>query len=347
MSLFDERVLVATLEAIISEEYRATGTKAEAHAVASRTNAVGPAETRLIDRLRGLAAKLKLNSGVVGFGIGEKLSGSQKTDDLAIRFYVRSKEPKSKLDTHVPEKIEFPNLGMVPTDVVEVGVLRAQLDTNRYRPARIGVSIAHAAGTAGTLGCYVRRKPFDGKIFILSNLHVLTSDMQGRRGDPILQPGPLDGGQAADVIARLSDTGKFDFSGLNEMDAALAEVIQPSDADCNLRVLDRVPASRIVRTPRRNQTVMKVGRSSDYSVAEILDVNATLDIEYPTTDGLRSATFRNQILCTRYTDAGDSGSLVMTKTGRPVGLHFAGSESKSVANRIATVFDGFRVEIHR
>ena len=43
-----------------------------------------------------------------------------------------------------------------------------------------------------------------GESFLLSNNHVLAHSNAGLQGDPILQPGPIDGGQnPADVVARL------------------------------------------------------------------------------------------------------------------------------------------------
>ena len=47
---------------------------------------------------------------------------------------------------------------------------------------------------------------------------------------------------------------------------------------------------------------------------------------------------RDQVLCTRYTAGGDSGSVVLNSRNRIVGLHFAGSESTSIFNRISHVF---------
>ena len=56
--------------------------------------------------------------------------------------------------------------------------------------------------------------------------------------------------------------------------------------------------------------------------------------------------FINQVLCTRYTDKGDSGSLVVEKaTGRAVGLHFAGAEGGSVFSPIDEVLKTLDVRL--
>jgi len=92
----------------------------------------------------------------------------------------------------------------------ETSVLGLKVDPQhhaRLRPARPGGSIGHHRITAGTFGAVVyygqRREPV-----LLSNNHVLANSTNGRdgrarRGDPILQPGPYDGGQPQDAIAHL------------------------------------------------------------------------------------------------------------------------------------------------
>src|SRR4051794_4792109 len=72
---------------------------------------------------------------------------------------------------------------------------------HRTRPLRPGVSVAHPAVTAGTLGGFVR---FGGRLALLSNNHVLAAGDAGAVGDPVLQPGPVDGGGPADRVATLA-----------------------------------------------------------------------------------------------------------------------------------------------
>jgi hypothetical protein len=66
-----------------------------------------------------------------------------------------------------------------------------------------GVSIAHYMVGAGTFGAVVRDVDTNEKL-ILSNNHVLANNNGARIGDPILQPGSLDGGiSPSDVVAYL------------------------------------------------------------------------------------------------------------------------------------------------
>src|SRR3989449_10313618 len=81
--------------------------------------------------------------------------------------------------------------------------------TRRIRPAPGGVSIGHIQITAGTLGVLARP---NGRPVILSNNHVLANQNAGRVGDPILQPGPADGGRLQATIARLLDFVPIPFT---------------------------------------------------------------------------------------------------------------------------------------
>ena len=57
------------------------------------------------------------------------------------------------------------------------------------------------------------------------------------------------------------------------------------------------------------------------------------------------AGFRDQVLCTKYTDSGDSGSLVCDMQGVAVGLHWAGSQSVSIFSPIAFVFQQLDISL--
>jgi len=114
---------------------------------------------------------------------------------------VTKKLPEHKI---APEDLIPPKIEERPTDVVETGIIRALKErTDRWRPAPGGVSVGHQEITAGTLGCLVKK---GGKVYILSNNHVLANSNAGKAGDQILQPGPHDGGQLTmDMVARLSE----------------------------------------------------------------------------------------------------------------------------------------------
>src|SRR5690606_19607691 len=91
---------------------------------------------------------------VIGIGVGLKEVQGQLTDQVSIVVLVRDKVPRAGL---TPSQMVPPRVNSYETDVVEVGVIRAQqARTDRWRPAPGGVSIAHYQVTAGTLGAVVR-----------------------------------------------------------------------------------------------------------------------------------------------------------------------------------------------
>src|SRR5260370_7949119 len=82
----------------------------------------------------------------------------------------------------------------------------------------MGYSVGYPAITAGAIGARVRDAL--GRAYILSNNHVLVNSNGAAIGDPEYQPGPFDGGTAADQIATLSDFQGIDFArGHNRTDA--------------------------------------------------------------------------------------------------------------------------------
>ena len=166
--------------------------------------------TTIRETLKRNRHQLLKRSNVIGTGVGYKTTGGQKTPTLSIICSVTEKVAASRLSSRdtVPTMLED-----VPTDVVQTGPIRAlQSTTDRLRPAPGGVSIGHRDITAGTLGCLVQK---DGQRLILSNNHVLANSNQAEIGDPILQPGPYDGGTyPADSIAALADFVPINIIGL-------------------------------------------------------------------------------------------------------------------------------------
>ena len=171
-----------------------------------------------------------------GIGYGLKERNGVITDELAVKLYVRRKERDRQAlgDRAFPER-----MGDFPTDVVQMAPLRARASfTQRLRPVLGGVSGAvHVPGLTytGTLGMMVRGYgSYDGRFFVLSNNHVLANVNEANIGDPVLQPGTLDGGDPAqDVVGELFDYVALQFYNpnlplasqpTNRVDAALAEV---------------------------------------------------------------------------------------------------------------------------
>ena len=289
-------------------------------------------------------------SGVQGLGIGDKLTHGEPTGELALRVYVEKKKPRAKVDNPVPKVVVVPGVGERITDVIELGRIVPELFTERVRPAMPGSGLGHTAVTVGTFGCLVRKKGDANGVYVLSNSHVLANEGIALPGDGIVQPGALDGGSfEGDSIARLTEFVPFEFtesSFPNLVDAAIARVRRRNWVGPKLRILDIAPAG-VSRTVRRGMHIRKVGRTTDFTTGVIADVHLRLALNYhrPTGTGRGRVGFRDQVLCTRYSAAGDSGSVILNSNDKIVGLHFAGATSGSVFNRITHVLELLDIEV--
>ncbi|MEP6960864.1 MAG: hypothetical protein ABI995_02240 [Acidobacteriota bacterium] len=272
---------------------------------------------------------------ILGVGVSEKIAGETPTGVLTVCFYVRKKLPRAKIKSRnmIPPVLAGSHGEACYTDVKALGLLKPQLLKKRT-PIESGFSVGHVKITAGTVGAIVRKGT---KLYILSNSHVLADSGRGKAGDAILYPGKFDGGKkATDVIAKLSAFGKFTKGGslVNLIDAAIAEILPARAADVAVKIPGtKAPLAMIA--PKREMVVTKRGRTTETSTGRIIDTDFRFVLTYP---GVGEIGFTHQVLCERYTDGGDSGSLVIdTKSKKIVGLHFAGAEGGSVFNPISEV----------
>ena len=308
-------------------------------AVASEhfARAAAPAEmetARSADHMR----RIVQTDNVVGIGISEKVSDGKATGVIALTFYVERKKSKAKLSAAEMVPPQVPATAMNPTiltDVKAIGRLRPQLNARR-NPFQPGNSVGHVDATAGTLGAVVSR---NGQLYILSNSHVLALAGTAKRGDAIVYPGVFDGGAlTADLVAKLARFKKFTRGAafVNRVDCAIAKPTPERLGDLlsEIRGLG-LPARRTIK-PVRGMKVVKVGRTTGKTTGKIEDVHFRFTLDYEGTVG--EIGFIDQVLCTRYSDDGDSGSLVLDKaSNRAVGLHFAGAEGGSVFSPIDDV----------
>ncbi len=289
------------------------------------------------------------DSGVQALGIGEKISDGVNTGALALRIYVEQKRPLSQIENPAPKRIEGLTVEPVTTDVLEIGRIEREMFTGTSNPLMSGCGVGNVVdNNGGTLGAVVRRRS-DGQLALLSNAHVLARDGLGNVGEAILQPAPIDGGHPDDdLVARLSDTVPFEFGDggfPNLVDAAIADLDPTRASRSTIRLLGHAPTG-ITKNIRRGMHVHKVGRTSDLTYGVIQDVHFLLHFQLrKSPQRYARAGFGNQVMCTRFTERGDSGSLVLSSSGRAVGLHFAGSPSASIFNRIGNVLDALSVDL--
>jgi hypothetical protein len=308
--------------------------------------------------------RLWSHAHVVATGVGYKVTQGAKTNTLAIVCSVTQKVSLPRLP---PRDRVPPAIDGVPTDVVATGPFRAfQTRTERHRPAPGGVSIGHRDITAGTLGCLVRR---GGRVFILSNNHVLANGNDARRGDAIIQPGPHDGGKVpGDHIADLEAFVPITFleepsecslarglvgllnagcrlirsrtryrsvtidGGDNLVDAAIAGPREPALVKGEILGIGTIAG---LGSGALGMAIKKSGRTTGLTTGQITQVDVSVNVEYGPG---RLARFADQLMAGPMSQGGDSGSAVLDNGNRLVGLLFAGSENSTIINRIEHVF---------
>jgi hypothetical protein len=219
------------------------------------------------------------------------------------------------------------------------------------RPVPPGVSSGHPAVTAGTLGALV--EDVDGHQFALSNNHVFAASNQGVIGDPVLQPGPFDGGSVSspgDLLGTLHDFEPVQFcafqcslsSPVNTIDAAIVAVapgtVQRQTLCGWTPAMTTAPPAQLVPG---STAVKKCGRTTGLTTGTVVAINASVVIAY----GTHLARFDGQIMTTGLSQSGDSGSLIVDAADRPVALLTGGDANYTIGNPIGPVLARFGVTL--
>ena len=240
------------------------------------------------------------------------------------------------------------------------------------RPVPIGVSAFNATETicaTGTLGC--RCIDSSGKIYGLSNSHVLSKEGASALLEEIVQPGQADNNCNTDIannlIGRLYDfvpsfIDPLDPRNVNFMDTGLFEVVDALDPDGNTVPAVSAetpedgygfPSKRIIRNPRILQTVQKYGRTTVYTRGIVTGLNVTANVGGGA--GFKPYQDLIEIISTApyaaFSQGGDSGSLIVTQDGnRPIALLFAGGPNllgidETLGNPIGPILDRYNVSV--
>lgn len=315
--------------------------------------------------------KILRKKNVVGLGVGYKYRGNEETQKPALIVYVEKKlPPRGLLSRHMIS----PQVEGLETDVIEIGRVRMLgIRTSRARPCRPGVSVAHYKSTAGTLGAVVKDKSTK-QLMILSNNHVLANgssiqEVRAGVGDPILQPGPYDGGKLDDRIGTLhrfvplvKSTTESDcpvavtlsraatwllnivrndyevriykrFKTGNIVDCALAKVDSVDIVESCIMDIGEVG---IISVAKPGDNVQKSGRTTALTKGKVKSVGTILQVEMREGEKFW---FSDQVVADLPSQPGDSGSLILKENRDVVGLLFAGSERMTVFNQIINVME--------
>lgn len=247
-----------------------------------------------------------------------------------------------------------------PVNVLRCGLIDAYAHRHRARPSPCGISVAHRLVSAGTQGALARGRSGErqNRLLMLSNNHVLADSNAAAVGDPVLQPGPFDGGtDPGDRVAVLERWVAMNFAAgaANYVDCATAWC-WPDRVRREFTFLSggnwqyfRVAPAPAAAAAAVGQGVGKSGRTTQLTSGRVIDVSASIQVNY---GGGRVANFRDQITVrgnnALFSQPGDSGSLVWTwdSVRQPVGLLFAGGGELTFANKIHHVLNALDIVLY-
>jgi hypothetical protein len=207
---------------------------------------------------------------------------------------------------------------------------------------------------SGTIGSLVSR---GGKLYILSNNHVLARSDLAAVGENIIQPGLVGNNCTAlgtVTAGYLSQYFNLEDDPRPNVDAALAEIVtgavdplgtivQLGGTAIGGQPTDGTPNPGPGVAPTIGRLVAKSGAATGLTCGSILAIDTTIYVEYQKGCNAGSTyvcdfTDQIEIADMGFSAEGDSGSLIVTQdTADPVGLLFAGTSSDTVANPVSVL----------
>lgn len=301
---------------------------------------------------------LERNQPLVALGITPH-EGKRNQFKLAVRIQRRGLEDSPAVDAVAKQakgEVDVRYIGSVVKRLPPPQPVPRPWYRTRVRPLQIGTSVGHVDVTAGTIGCFVRRRGGRGGIEVLSNNHVLADENEAEVGDAVVQPGVYDGGSArrhrVGKVRRMVTLKR----GTNLVDCATCLVDEGVAVDpttlrgvgtlCGLGAAEDMidaPVGKIGRTTGVTQGMVTAFELDGVTVRFELGL-LRFDDQYE----IESTTLR------QFSDGGDSGSLIYTDADKRAGaLLFAGSDhggsngkGLTYANPLGTVLQKLNVELY-
>ncbi|PFZ89263.1 hypothetical protein [Bacillus wiedmannii] len=289
------------------------------------------------------AEKILAKPNVIGVDVGFKYVGGRRTGDIVIRAFVKKKENVS------PENAVSQNIDGIPTDVIEEDSVRLQIlkipvntpileaETHRFNPLIGGIGIglcndANGYSYVGTLGAIVQK---EDRYFALSTFSVMCMDSSWKKGDTIVQPSKVDGGNCLNdsigVLDSVCLSDKYNCKN-SQVDAAIS-AIKNREVCPNILNIGKIRGTSL---PSLGKKVCKQGRTTKLTYGTVTGLGRTVSIDYG--PGIGVVTLKNQITIEpdttknpRFSAAGDSGSVIVDEQNRVIGLLFGGTVDGSTA----------------
>src|SRR5208282_2335506 len=287
--------------------------------------------SEMIQKKESIEKELLARPGVTGVDVGYKYVKGQRTDEISIRVHVAKKREVGAKDK-IPDTFDG-----YKTDVIERTYVLQPLmkkledvaplaDTSHYPTLEGGVSIGPDRSVggyiyAGTLGAIVKDNA-TGNPLLLSNFHVMCIDNGWHVGDQMDQPSLIDTGTHADGVGTLL---RATLSG--HVDGAVS-TLSGRPYKCEIVDIGAVngTAAAVLGAP-----VRKRGRTTLLTYGFVDGLSSSVNIDYG--DGIGVRTLTDQIGVrpdtshnAKFSDHGDSGSVVVDANGKVIALLFAGSD---------------------
>ncbi|WP_418027939.1 hypothetical protein [Paenibacillus sp. JJ1722] len=319
----------------------------------------------LLDVKRANESVLLSKPNVIGVDVGFKHVGGERTDEIAIRVFVKKKE-NVKPNDEVPKTINGIKTDVIEEEEVVLQVLEVPVDApvleverGRFEPLIGGTSIGpcrtfinnngQQVTYVGTLGAIVKKD--NDKLYALSNFHVMCVDSAFAPGDDMTQPGRPDGGNCSnDLIGKLDNaclSSKFNCQN-KQIDAAIC-TIENRQVSSEILNIGRVKGKAL---PVFGTAVRKQGRTTDLTFGSVDGLDRTVTINYGSSIGF--VTLKNQISIKpdknrnpRFSDEGDSGSVIVDEQNQVIGLLFGGTidGSRTFANHFGEVEEALGISL--
>lgn len=281
--------------------------------------------------VKTVAVATEILANLVGVGVAEKRTNRQPCGVPAITFYVERKLPKSRLN----RRLMLPRtIAGLTCDVVACGRLRpatGNSPSDRLDPLVPGAQVQVGGAEAGTLGAFVQDS--DGDTCLISNCHVLSSDLATAEGQPVYQPGI--GFPGSRQVATVKMVVPIRANGRNLVDVGIARLDPGVDHEADIPGVGRIIGTG---RPSRVEPVAKFGQATLGTVGQFDSMDADVVVPYD----FMTASFANVYVFRpgNFADSGDSGSVVVEpQSGTAVGIVFATSLLLNFAIPIEAVDD--------
>jgi hypothetical protein len=313
-------------------------------------------KTQELQQIRAeVERELKQIPGVVGVGVGFKMTAGETVEEIVFQVFV---EEKKSPDEVPPSELIPSQIRGVPTDVMTIPRGSTTADPTpgdlqkKRRPLAGGIqiknnkSITSTSGTTttiktsvGTLGCFARLNGDNTGTYILSNEHVMLA-LGAAVGDKIGQDEPVDC-----ICCDCNVIGIIHAAvNNNVVDCAIAKLESDIAIVNEIVGIGTIQGITGAASLAVGDTVRKVGRTTSLKEGKIFSVSAPTDID--------GKLYSDQISITPssglFVDDGDSGAVVIDEDEKVIGLVMSKQKDapfRAFANKIENVTAALNITI--